>query len=134
MKRSDIRVTKGFPTGFAKVRLRLAREHEHPQGSQEYGYDLVVPLSRDGRIDSRLWKTHRELCRVVHYRSDEEHDVGHMIRRPGGQWVFHFDIRGDDADAEGHNFTHERFVVGEYVSVIEDGAPHTYRVITVEAL
>lgn len=125
---------KRFPEGFRKVRLRLAREQDHPQGSDQHGYDLVMPLDRNGRIDAPLWKVHRELCRVVHYRSNEEHDVGHLIRRPGGQWAFHYDVKGDDMDASGYKFADERFVVGEYISVIEDSQPHTYRVITVEAL
>ncbi|MGE0008446.1 MAG: hypothetical protein AB7S92_23060 [Parvibaculaceae bacterium] len=127
--------TRGrFPEGFAKVRLRLAREPDHPQGSQEHGYDLVVPLKENGRIDGELWKSHRDLCRVVHYRAGEEHDLGHMVRAPGGQWKFHYDIRGDEADPRGYRFADERFVVGEYISVTEGDGPHTYRVVTIERL
>jgi hypothetical protein len=125
---------KQFPKGFAKVRLRLAREPGHPQGSDEHGYDLVMPLDDDGRIATELWKTHRELCRVVHYRSGEEHDLGHMVRQPGGQWKFHYDIKGDEEDPLGYHFAEERFIVGEYISIIEDDGPHTYRVTTVESL
>ncbi len=123
-----------FPDGFAKVRLRLAREPGHPQGSQDNGYDIVIPLDRNGRIDAALWKTHRDLCRVVHYRSGEEHDIGHLVRQPGGQWKIRYDIQGDEEGAAGYNFADERFTVGEYVSIIEDDGTHTYRVITVEGL
>jgi hypothetical protein len=123
-----------FPEGFAKVRLRLARERAHPQGSQADGYDLVVPLDKTGRIDVALWKSNRELCRVVHYRSDEEHDVGHLVRGSGGQWKFHYDVKGDEDDPAGYRFSEERFTVGEYISIIEMGEPHTYRVMTVENL
>lgn len=123
-----------FPEGFAKVRLRLAREPGHPAGSHEHGYDLVMPLQQNGRIDSDLWKSHRDLCRVVHYRSGEEHDLGHMVRMAGSQWKFHYDIKGDEDDPQGYHFTDERFVVGEYVSIIEGDGPHTYRVVTVERL
>jgi hypothetical protein len=134
MSQTTTHAKKQFPAGFAKVRLRLAREPGHPQGSQEHGYDLVMPLDNDGRIDSSLWKSHRELCRVVHYRADEEHDIGHLVRQPGGQWKFHYDIKGDEADPRGYHFTDERFVVGEYISVLEDDGQHTYRVVTVESL
>lgn len=134
MTKPDNHADKRFPEGFAKIRLRLAREHDHPQGSQEHGYDLVLPLDNAGRIDGDLWKSHRDLCRVVHYRSNEEHDVGHLVRHPGGQWAFHYDIKGDDKDAAGYHFADENFIVGEYISVIEDNRPHTYRVITVERL
>lgn len=125
---------KHFPHGFVKVRLRLAREPDHPQGSAEYGYDLVIPLDKAGRIDAAQWKSHRELCRVVHYRSDEQHDIGHVVRQPGGQWKFHYDVQGDEDDATGFHLADERFRVGEYVAIIEDDTPHTYRVVTVEDL
>jgi len=125
---------KRFPKGFAKVRLRLAREAGHPQGSRDHGYDLVIPLDESGRLDGALWKEHRQLCRVVHYRSGEEQDIGHMVRLPGGQWAFHYDIKGNEEDAAGYHFADERFVVGEYISIVEDDRPHTYRVITVEKL
>jgi hypothetical protein len=123
-----------FPEGFAKVRLRLAREPHHPQGSGEHGYDLVLPLKATGRIDGELWKSHRDRCRVVHYRAGEEHDIGHLTRMPGGQWKFHYDIKGDEEDQRGFHFGDERFVVGEYISIIESDGAHTYRVITVERL
>jgi hypothetical protein len=123
-----------FPKGFSKVRLRLAREPGHPQGSQDHGYDLVIPLDEAGHIDGELWKSHRDLCRVVHYRSGEEHDIGHMVRQPGGQWKIHYDIKGNEEDAAGYHFSDERFVVGEYISIVENDRPHTYRVVTVEKL
>jgi|EndMetStandDraft_2_1072991.scaffolds.fasta_scaffold191195_2 hypothetical protein len=123
-----------FPKGFAKVRLLLAREHAHPQGSQQHGYDLVLPLDNLGRIDDGLWRAHHDLCRVVHYRADEEHDVGHLIRRPAGQWAFHYDIKGDEDDASGYHFSDEHFIVGEYVSIVEEDGSHTYRVVTVDWL
>jgi hypothetical protein len=125
---------KRFPEGFAKIRLRLAREHGHPQGSQQHGYDLVLPLDADGRIDGSLWKSHRDLCRAVHYRSDEEHDIGHIVRRPGGQWAIHYDVQGDEEDAAGYHLAEERFIVGEYISIVEGNRAHTYRVITVDRL
>jgi hypothetical protein len=134
MSRTNHPENKRFPEGFAKVRLRLAREPSHPQGSQERGYDVVMPLDQSGHIDSVLWKSHRDLCRVVHYRSGEEHDLGHMVRMPGGQWKFHYDIKGNENDSQGYHFADERFVIGEYISVIEDDGSHTYRVVTVESL
>lgn len=126
--------SKQFPEGFVKVRLRLAREAGHPQGSSDQGYDLVLPLTETGGIDSLMWKAHRDLCRVVHYRSGQEHDLGHLVRGPGGQWKFCYDIKGDEEDPRGFHFSDERFVVGEYISVVEENGSHTYRVVTVDKL
>jgi hypothetical protein len=125
---------KPFPQGFAKVRLRLAREPGHPQGSDEHGYDLVLPLKPTGRIDKDQWKPHRDLCRVVHYRGSDEHDLGHLVHTAGGHWKIRYDIKFNEDDPEGFHFGDERFAAGEYVSIIEGDGAHTYRVITVERL
>jgi hypothetical protein len=126
--------THTLPDGFWRVRLHLAREPGHPQGSRDIGYDLVVPLGRDGKIDAAKWKSHRDRCRFVHLKGDDEHESGHLIHRPGGSWAFHYDISGDEADAAGFRFENERFVVGEYVSVREEDGMHTYVVSSVEKL
>jgi hypothetical protein len=133
MKRTP-EVKAKFPPGFFKVRLRLAREPGHPEGSDLQGYDIVVPLNKDRRIDAEAWKKNRDLCRAVHYRDSEEHDVGHVVHLPGGVWTLRFDVRGDDEDAVGYRFSSERFVVGEYMSLREGEALHTYRVVGVEEL
>ena len=128
----DKRGANPVPDGFRRVRLHLAREAEHPQGSREHGYDLVVPLAADGKIDAAAWKEHRERCRFVHFRAGEENEAGHLIRRPGGSWSFHYDIRGEEEDAAGFRFQNERFVVGEYVSIREEDGLRTYVVAAVE--
>src|SRR6187431_2324056 len=110
-----------LPPAFRRIRLILAREPSHPEGSRDYGYDLVVPLDSAGRLDSSLWKTHRDRYRFVHFKPDAERDAGHLVHRPGGSWAFHYDIRGDEDDAGGYRFQSERFVVGEYVSIREEG-------------
>jgi hypothetical protein len=125
---------RALPDGFWRVRLRLAREPGHPQGSRDIGYDLVVPLGRGGEIDAAKWKSHRDRCRFVHLKGDDEHQSGHLVRLPGGSWSFHYDISGDEDDAAGFRFENERFVVGEYVSVREEDGMHTYVVSSVEKL
>ena len=39
------------------VRLELARDHDHPNGSKERGYDFMAPLDRNGHIISMPGKT-----------------------------------------------------------------------------
>lgn len=123
-----------LPHGFRQIRLELAREKGHPEGSRNFGYSFVAPLDVNGRIDPELWSKHRDACRVVRFRPDETDDTGHLVRRPGGSWAFRYDIHGDEDDEAGYRFGEERFEVGEYVSVREDEETHTYRVISVEPL
>ncbi|QRG05962.1 hypothetical protein EZH22_23545 [Xanthobacter dioxanivorans] len=121
-----------LPHGFRQIRMELAREKEHPEGSRNFGYSFVAPLDAAGRIDPVLWTKHREACRVVKFRPDEADEVGHLVRRPGGSWAFRYDIAGTDDDEAGYRFGDERFEVGEYVSVHEDDEMHTFRVVSVE--
>jgi hypothetical protein len=123
-----------LPRTFRKIRLELAREKGHPAGSAGRGYIIVAPLDKDRRFDPADWKEYRDACRVVRFRSGEDDDIGHLVHRPGGSWAFHYDIRGDEDDEAGYHFETEHFEVGEYVSVREADATHTYRVITVEPL
>jgi hypothetical protein len=43
---------KDLAPNFRHVRLLLAREKEHPHGDPGEGYDLLVPLGDDGRLDA----------------------------------------------------------------------------------
>lgn len=127
-----------LPRAFRKIRLELAREKGHPAGSSGYGYTLVAPLDADRRIDVELWKSHRDACRVVRFRPTGDDEVGHLVHRPGGShggtWALRYDIRGNDSDEAGYHFQDERFEIGEYVSIREASAMHTYRVVAVEPI
>ncbi len=114
-----------------KVSLELARDHDYPNGSREHGYIFVAPLDIDDRIVAEDWKEHREQCLVTRFWGDDEHETGHLVRKPGGSWAFHYDIHGDEADDEtGYRFGDERFRPGEYVSIKEhDGVTRTFKVI-----
>jgi hypothetical protein len=120
-----------LPASFRRIRLLLAREAGHPDGSAENGYDLIAPLDTEQRLDAALWKTHRDRFRFVRFKPGEDREIGHLLHRPGGAWAFRHDISGNDDDATGFRFQNERFVVGEYVSIREDDKLHTYRVVAV---
>jgi hypothetical protein len=115
-----------LPDSFRAVRLRLAREPKHPEGDPQHGYDILVPLQEDGRIDPRTYRAHSQACRVRRFRPDEEDRIGRLEHGPGGAWL----IRYGDTDPEvGFHFRDERFVPGEYVSIREDvDRTHTYQV------
>ena len=127
-----------LPHAFRKIRLELAREKGHPTGSSGYGYTLVAPLDSNRKIDASLWKAHRDACRVVRFRPTGDDEVGHLVHQPGGasgaSWALRYDIRGDDSEEAGYHFQDEQFEIGEYVSIREARAMHTYRVVSVEPI
>lgn len=118
------------------IRLELARDHDFPNGSNRRGYDFCAPLDDDGRILVDEWKSHRKECRVMRFWDDADTETGHLIRKPGGQWAFHYDIHGDEDDDEtGYRFGDHVFAPGEYVSIKEhDDSLRTFRVVSVADL
>lgn len=116
---------------FRHVRLLLARERGHPAGDQEEGYDLLVPLDHEGRLDAAEWKAKQALCRVRHFQTGQNDRIGRLRRKPGGQWYFDY-TEGERDDEIGFRLGEERFLTGEYVSIGSSGEMHTYQVARVE--
>lgn len=116
---------------FRHVRLLLAREKGRPSGDREEGYDLLVPLDPEGRLDAAEWKAHQAACRVRRFRAGEDDRIGRLRRKPSGQWYFDY-VEGERDDEIGFRLGEERFVTGEYVSVGSGGVMHTYQVARVE--
>jgi hypothetical protein len=133
MQKGDAAMTemKNLTPAFRHVRLLLAREKGHPEGDRQEGYDLLVPLDHDGRLDADEWRAHQASCRVR--RFDEKGDVriGRLRRKPGGQWYFDY-AEGDSDDEIGFRLGEERFITGEYVSIGRRTSIHTYQVARVE--
>ncbi len=121
---------------ISRIRLELARDHDFPSGSSMHGYDFTAPLDTDGKIDAAEWATHRDSCRVVRFWEGADDEVGHLIRKPGGSWAFHYDIHGDEDDDEtGYRFGDHAFIPGEYVSIKEhDDVLRTFRVARIAAV
>jgi hypothetical protein len=116
-----------------KIRLELARDADFPQGSARHGYEFTAPLDETGHISAEEWHKERERCRVRRFWAGEASGAGHLIRKPGGAWAFHYDVHGDEEDDEtGYRFGNHAFVPGEYVSIKEhDDELRTFRVISV---
>lgn len=113
-------------TGKAKhIRLKLAREPGHPQGDASTGYDIVAFLDDEGRLDLEACRADAARCRVRHFVDDETLAIGHLRHSTGNRWLL--DFPDDHEDATGFRLGEERFVPGEYVSIIAgDGTAHTY--------
>ena len=123
-----------LPAQFRQIRIALAPEPDHPEGDLEMAYLMVAPLDSNDRIDPKLWRAHREACRVLRQSPNEQDRYSHLVHRPGGGWVSRYDGGANVPDEVGYHFTDERFTVGEYVSIKEGGKMHTYRVTTISHL
>ena len=121
---------------LSKIRLELARDRDFPDGSREHGYEFTAPLSDDGKILQPEWNAARDRCRVRRFWGDHEDEIGHLVRKPGGSWAFHYDVFGDaDDDETGYRLADHHFVPGEYVSIKEqDDVLRTFRVVVVRPL
>jgi hypothetical protein len=120
-----------LPHGFRYIRLERARDHDHPAGDNKIAYIVIAPLDAASRIDAKLYRKHKEACRVVRKRPDEDDSLGHLVHGPGGSWRFHYDLTTSPPDETGSHFDDERFELGEYVSVQEADGLHIYRVVSV---
>jgi len=116
-----------------KVRLELARDPDFPMGSAERGYEFVAPIDHQGNIIAEEWKKNRAHCHVRRFWGHDDDETGHVMRKPGGAWAFHYDIHGDaDDDETGYRFDSHLFLPGEYVSIREhDDVVRTFRVASV---
>lgn len=121
---------------LSKIRLELARDHDFPNGSRDRGYEFTAPLDDDGKIAEEGWRKNRKQCRVRRFWSNQDDEIGHLVRKPGGSWAFHYDVFGDEDDDEtGYRFGDHRFAPGEYVSIMEhDDVLRTFRVVTVQPI
>ena len=121
-----------LPEEFRRIRLELAREPGHPEGSRAIGYELVAPLDGNQQLSAELWRKHKDACGVRRFHEGEDEQAGRLARRPGGAWYFDYDPESRRDDEPGYRLGSERFVTGEYVSIADhDGHMHTYRVVSV---
>jgi hypothetical protein len=85
-----------------------------------------------------LRRSNREHGGVRRFWGDKE-EIGRVVHRPGGavhaRRVFDYEETAEDDDEAGYRFGIHAFQPGEHVSIRdEDGALHTFQVVTVEAV
>jgi len=120
---------------LSKIHLELARSFEFPNGSADHGFEFVAPLNNDGFIDIETWRKQKEKCRVVRFWGSQEHELGHLVRKRGGAWAFHYDIHGEeDDDDAGYRFGAHQLRAGEYLSIKnhDDDEMHTFKIVSVQ--
>jgi hypothetical protein len=119
-----------------RITLHLARHPLYPEGSDRHGYEIVAPLSKDGKLDRSAWQHAREQCRVRRFWTGLPDRRGHLTRKPGGaggaQWAIDYDAATSADDEVGFRLDEHRLVAGEYVTITDQLGPHAFRVVSVE--
>jgi len=119
---------------FYHIRLELAREPSHPHGDPHAGWDVVAALDEESRLDLAACRAEPDRCRIRRFLQDATLATGRLRHTLGDRWLFDLEP-GDAMDETGFRLGSERFVVGEYVSIIApDGVSHTYGVERVRPL
>ena len=117
-----------------RVVMFAARSVEFPECSRKHGYDFVVPLDAEGRLDPDAWKNHKQDC-TVHRFWENEADQRGILRHTGKGWVFDYDQSSTDDNEPFFKLDRHVIQVGEYLSVTEqDGETRTFLIHSVEPL
>jgi len=115
---------------WMRIRLEVARSPDFPEGSTRHGYELVLPLLPDSRIDEKTLKATPEPATVHRFWEGEGDAVGRVVHQRG-RWLIAYDPGGPE-DEPLHRFGEHKFRLDEYVSVREGThAEHAFKVVSV---
>lgn len=116
---------------WMRVRLELARSHDFPEGSHRHGYEFVLPLGADGKLDHALYRKAPELCTVHRFWEGSGDLTGVLHHTSHGRWMFSYHA-GEMEDEPIPHFADRVFREGEYLGVREpDGSEHAFRIVLV---
>ncbi|MGE0767459.1 MAG: hypothetical protein AB7L90_13415 [Hyphomicrobiaceae bacterium] len=116
-----------------RIRLELARDHEHPNGSSAHGYDFIAPIDTDGHLSLEEWRKARERCRVRRFAPGVPDEIGLLVHKRGGDqggtWVFDYNSASQEDDEPGFKLDRHTFIPGGYISITEhDGVQRTFHI------
>jgi hypothetical protein len=113
-----------------EVRLELAHSREFPNGNSACGYELMLPLTSDRRLDYGAWPQQRHGNRVCRFWPKEEWRG--ELKHDSHGWYFAFGY-GEARDEAVLRRDDDRFIVGEWIPITEfDGQTRIFRVVEVE--
>ena len=109
--------------------VRLARNPGFPDGDNNQGYAMIVPLDASDHLDPVEWRQHRDACKVVRFKPGEEADADGLLTHKGGSWFFHYDEPGEGDDESVYRLGDHRLAIGDYLTIHEqNGQSLTYKV------
>lgn len=115
-------------------RLRLER---CPQlrcftGDPATGYELTLPLDRDGEIDALMLARDPARWRVRRFAAGQADLNGGFVRDPLGSWIVRY---ADDQQLRSDSFARSvRFHLHSIINVIEGREVWAYRIASIEPL
>ena len=114
-----------------KIKLELARTHDHPQGSTDCGYEIVAPLDDTGHLDMDGWKQDKIKCTVRRFWKNEDDQNGHLVHHLGNHWAIEYENNKLDEEPI-FKFDRHVFNEGEYISITEhDETEMPFKVVSV---
>lgn len=117
------------------IRLELARDKTHPEGSRLHGYEFYAPLDARGHFDAAEWRRLSESCTLRRFWDGEDERYGHLILADGSasntlSWAFSYIPDDDEDDEPVFRLDRHTIKLGEYLTVNgPDGHQHTFRVV-----
>lgn len=120
---------------LSMIRLELAREKDHPDGSPLHGYEIIAPLDESGHLDGAEWKKSHARCMVRRFWDGEDDRYGELVHTAKGQWAISYDPTTDTDDEPIFRLDRHLLSLGNYVSITEpdDCTQRTYRVASIKA-
>lgn len=111
------------------VALELAPESGHPFGARDIGYDVYIPLNRNGVLDADAMPSRR--CRV-RCRNSGVVTYGLISVSPDGKLVFSYSNGSrQDCGCE-HLLEGLPLRAGQRISICDAaGRPHPYEVVSI---
>ena len=117
-----------------RVRLELAPCPQAPDGDSRCGYELTVPLDREGRLQPASWQRRSGDCRVRRFWFGQDYRSGILVHTGQGHWAFS-QLPSDSRGQPIWQLESDRLVENEIVRVTElDGVVRPFRVARVRAL
>ena len=99
-----------------EVKLELAHSREFPNGNTAFGYELMLPLTSDHRLDYRAWQQHRHGNSVCRFSAQGR--VAWQLKHDRHGWYFAFGY-GEARDEAVLRRDDDRFIVGECIPITE---------------
>ena len=111
-----------------RVLLELANSREFPGGNEACGYEMMLPLAPDRRLELSAWERQRYGNGVHRFWLHQKEQHGRLRHdRDGCFLVFG---HGENTDEAVFESDRERFTAGSRVAITEfDGQTRVYRVV-----